>query len=126
MDLQVLLKTLQRHLGKRHIDWPVSRQQHKLDWLPAARQRRDEIECGRVDPVKVFKYQNQRILRGYRFQGFADLPHHPFAGCSYNFSLQSFSLVSLDQRRKLNPPGWRSLGQNLGERIGAWIADQLA
>src|SRR5215471_12098890 len=81
MHQQILLETLQVTLRKNDVYWPVCSNEHQLSRLATARQGGNQVESRGVDPMEIFKDQNQRILCRHRFQGFTNLPHHPLT-CS--------------------------------------------
>src|SRR5260370_559113 len=95
---QILLKCLQRTLRNDDICRSVGPDNYELRRPTAACQRRDEIERGGIDPVKVFQDEDQRILRRHHFECFADLPHHTFARGPKRFSPQCLSLFGFHQR----------------------------
>src|SRR5215470_17313573 len=107
MDEQIVLEDLQRVPGDDYIHWPIRTEDNQLGGISPACDSRDHIERREVDPVKIFQDQQQWPVRRHRFQYFANLSYHSFAGGAENISLQALSLFRWDKRRELNQPSGR-------------------
>src|SRR5262249_41263685 len=87
---------------------------------------RDYIERRGVYPVEVFQDQQQWHIRRNRFQQFADLPYHSFAGGAENITLQALSLFRWDKRRELNQPCGRQRSPFVCRMSAFRLAKQLS
>ncbi len=125
MDEEILLEHLQRVLRHHDVARTVRAEHHELRRSAPPGQRRDHVEGGEIDPVKVFEGEDERVGGGDRFQGFADLPHHPLPRRPDRLAVQRLSRLPLHQRRKLDEPGRCTSDQRRHRSIALGLAQQV-
>src|ERR1041384_6683614 len=91
-------------LAAHQFNRSISSYNHEFDRVPLVCQKRDEIECGVITPVKILQDEYERRVRGDSFKGARDLAQHPLTRCSSDFSIQRLAFRRSYKRRHLSEP----------------------
>src|SRR5262249_51142430 len=105
MDQQILLEHPQWAFGDDDIGRAVRTEQDELRRRTPASQRRDDVEGGEVNPVKVLQDEDERLVDGDMLQRLAHLADHALPRGSDSLAMQRLACLGLHQRRKQDEPG---------------------
>jgi len=73
--------------------------EHQFGRHLTARQCRDEIHRGVIDPLEIFENQQQRTFCGDSLQRLADFTQHSLTRGAQDLPLQHLTVFALEQRR---------------------------